>query len=216
MTQEPQQTATATMPGRQQHVQTLVGMNHCVGTARRDAVYQCLLDYTAQAGSDFRSESPQRRQAAYHRCELLLNDALMAASRSTLSYERQGILDRPAFHILKMLHEIIRTMLAMAAYVQMVQEEASVLSEPLGGDTYAALANSSGTFEANERMARSSFFSMLEDGVSIIKTSTRRHRDAFTPDEERRYQTAYREYTARYADPDCAFATRLLCPEMIY
>lgn len=216
MTQEQGEKVNAASSSiNQRHVQTLVGMNHCVGTARRDAIYKCLVDYCQLSGEEFHAESPQRRQQAYRHCQQLLNEAMMSAGRATLSYERQGILDRPSFHILKMLSEIIGTMIALAAYVQMVQEEADVLKEPLGENTYECLTRTSSTFEANERMARESFFNMLEVGITIMDSSTKMHRGEFSEEEERRYQTAFLAFVERYSQADCRFPSHLLQADLM-
>ena len=61
-----------------------------------------------------------------------LNEALTAAEHSALIEEKQGLLDRPATHFLKLLQDMAGTMEALANHVMMVEQEAELLHEALG------------------------------------------------------------------------------------
>ena len=103
------------------HVQTLVEMNHCVGTARRDAAFDNLVEYCA---AKLLSARVKQRKHAYAYCLYLVNEALTAAEHSALIEEKQGLLDRPATHFLKLLQDMAGTMEALANHVMMVEQEA--------------------------------------------------------------------------------------------
>ena len=87
------------------HVQTLVEMNHCVGTARRDAAFDNLEKYCEEK---LGSARVKQRKQAYAYCLYLVNEALTAAEHSALIEEKQGMLDRPATHFLKLLQDMSR------------------------------------------------------------------------------------------------------------
>ena len=188
-----------------QHVQTLVGMNHCVSIARRDAAYKCLLDYTSAADNALREESIARRLDSYSRCSSLLHEAVLATKHASIGYDRQGVMDRPAVHILRLLEALMNTLQSLATHVYMVQEEASILSDPLGEVTLSLLVSTCKDFEANERMARYSFCEMLNVGRQLLESSSQNHRVGFSADELRRYEIAFSEYVKVYSDPSYKF-----------
>ena len=192
-----------------QHVQTLVGMNHCVSIARRDAAYKCLLDYTSATDDALREESISKRLESYERCSALLHEAIMATKHASVGYDRQGVMDRPAVHILRLLTALMNTLQSLATHVYMVQEEASILSDPLGAVTLSLLVNTCRDFEANERMARYSFCEMLNVGRQLLETSSQNHKDSFSTDELRRYGIAYEEYVNVYSDPSYKFTQNM-------
>ena len=66
------------------HVQTLVEMNHCVGTARRDAAFDNLVEYCA---AKLLSARVKQRKHAYAYCLYLVNEALTAAEHSALGHD---------------------------------------------------------------------------------------------------------------------------------
>lgn len=205
MEQERREVAAEAVRSHQLHVQTLVDMNHSVSTARRDAAFKCLMDYASANESTMREESIESRLAVYKRCSQLIVEALMTTQRSSLSYERMGVLDRPAVHILKMLEGMINTITALASHVGMVRTEAELMREQMGVGTYSALVTTCQTFESNERVARNSFLEMLYAGRMVLESSTARHREQFTADDERRYHIAYEEFVRHYSQPERPF-----------
>ena len=192
-----------------QHVQTLVGMNHCVSIARRDAAYKCLLDYTSATDNGLREESIPKRLDSYNRCAALLREAILATKHASVGYDRQGVMDRPAVHILRLLNALMNTLQSLATHVFMVQEEATILSDPLGSTTLSLLVNTCRDFEANERMARYSFCEMLNVGEQLLAGSSHNHRESFSQDERRRYDIAYNEYVKVYSDPSYKFTKNM-------
>ena len=179
------------------HVQTLVEMNHCVGTARRDAAFDNLEEYCT---SKLVSARVKQRKHAYAFCLYLVNEALAAAEHSALIEERQGVLDRPATHFLKLLEEMARTMEALANHIMMVEQEAEVLHEALGDNVHRLLSESCKQFVRTEKTATKSFISMLAVGKELLKMSTKSHREHFSADDERRYNLCYNEYKRHYAE----------------
>ncbi|MBP5638555.1 MAG: hypothetical protein J6X55_03690 [Victivallales bacterium] len=193
-----------------QHVQTLVDMNHCVSIARRDAAYRCMMDFTTSTSGDaLREDSIVKRLDAYDRCAALLREASMATKHATIGYDRQGLVDRPAVHILRLLTALMNTLQSLASHVYMVQGEAEILSDPLGAETYSLLVNTCRDFEANERMARYSFCEMLNVGRQLLETSSQNHKANFTEDETRRYNITYNEYVRLYSDLSYKFSKNI-------
>ncbi len=179
------------------HVQTLVEMNHCVGTARRDAAFDTLEEYCT---SKLVSARVKQRKYAYGYCLYLVNEAMAAAEHSALMEEKQGILDRPATHFLKLLQDMASTMEALANHVVMVEQEAEVLHEALGDHVHKLLCESCDQFVRPEKAATKSFISMLTVGKELLKMSTQSHREHFSADDERRYSLCYNEYRQHYAE----------------
>ncbi len=180
---------------RIQHVQTLVEMNHCVGTARRDAAFACMEAY-ANSGIDLTNVDERIKQ--YCMCVHLINEAMEATKRSSLVNDRQWIWDRPAMHFLTLLSELIHTTLSLAKHVYMVDQEAEILSEPLGEATHELLVTTCRQFITTEKAAYRSFMRMLNLGRALLESSTAKHREHFTVDEERRYGIAYGEFKRHY------------------
>jgi len=179
------------------HVQTLVEMNHCVGTARRDAAFDHLEEYCA---SKLVSARVKQRKHAYAYCLYLVNEALAAAEHSALIEEKQGMLDRPATHFLKLLLDMAGTMEALANHVMMVEQEAELLHEALGDSVHKLLCESCDQFVKTEAAATKSFISMLSVGKELLRMSTKSHREHFSEDDERRYNLCYNEYKRHYAE----------------
>lgn len=193
------------------HVQTLVDMNHCVSTARRDAAFKCVVDFVTSSSESLREESVTKRLEAYSHCAGLLEEARLATNRSTMSYERKGLFDRPVVHILNLLSAMVSTIMSLASHVQMVQMEAEILCDPLGQDTYSLLVNTCRDFEANERVARGSFAQMLNVGRMLVESSTAKQKEYFTEDDMRRYDIAYNEYVRHYAEEGCLDCAHIGC-----
>ena len=179
------------------HVQTLVEMNHCVGTARRDAAFDNLEKYCEEK---LGSARVKQRKQAYAYCLYLVNEALTAAEHSALIEEKQGMLDRPATHFLKLLQDMAGTMEALANHVMMVEQEAELLHEALGDNVHKLLCESCDQFVKTEAAATKSFISMLSVGKELLKMSTKSHREHFSEDDERRYNLCYEEYKRHYAE----------------
>lgn len=180
---------------RIQHAQTLVEMNHCVGTARRDAAFSCMEDF-ANSGLDLTNVDERIKQ--YCMCVHLINEAMEATKRSSLVNDRQWIWDRPAMHFLTLLSELIHTTLSLARHVYMVDQEAEVLSEPLGEATHELLVTTCRQFITTERAAYRSFMRMLTVGRALLESSTAKHSEHFTADQKRRYDIAYGEFKRHY------------------
>ena len=196
-----------------QHVQTLIDMNHCVGIARRDAAYQCMMDFTNSTANGLREESSSKRLEAYDRCAALLREAIQATLHASTGLEPHDIMDRPVVHILKLLNALMSTLRSLANHVYMVKGEADVLSEPLGEGAFSLLVSTCKDFEANERMARYSFCEMLNVGRQLLENSTQTHQKYFSEDEMRRYMIAHQEYVTVYSDMNYQFAQNLMRDE---
>ena len=184
----------STVQPKVRHVQTLVEMNHCVGTARRDAAFDNLEEYSK---TKLVSTRLKQRKDAYAYCLYLVNEALAAAEHSALMEEKQGILDRPAMHFLKLLQDMVSTMEALENHVMMVEQEAEVLHEALGDSVHTQLWNSGNQFKLT---AMKSFLAMLDVGKELLKASTQSHREHFSEDDKRRYKLCYGEYRRHYEE----------------
>lgn len=185
------------LPNKVRHVQTLVEMNHCVGTARRNAAFDNLKVY---CDSKLISARVKQRKQAYAYCLFLVNEALAAAEHSALMEEKQGVQDRPAMHFLKLLQDMAGTMEALAHHVMMVEQEAEVLNEALGDKVHQLLSESKDQFVRTEKAATKSFISMLSVGEELLRMSTESHREHFSTEDERRYNLCYEEYKNHYQE----------------
>jgi len=181
------------------HAQTLLEMNHCVSIARRDAAFHCLMEYW-NSNPELRSESAQQRMDAYAHSYELLHEASRSAERSRLKYGHEGILERPTIHILKLLSALLSTIRSLASHIYMVNEEASILSDPMGDEILSLLKNTCKDFGANERVARHPFGTMLNVGAALLDASTTRNQEHFNEDDKRRYDVAFQEYCTHYRE----------------
>ena len=179
------------------HVQTLVEMNHCVGIARRDAAYQCLVSFALKG---LWQQSSQKRAHAYEFCLMLIQDALTTTEKAShmCRESKLGLWNKPVLHFLRLLLKLIQTLVALASHASVVKEEAEVLADHLDQDTYAMLSSTCHDFESNEQIVLQAFMRTLAVGQALINGSSEKSQAIFSPDETRRYQLAFAEYTSHY------------------
>lgn len=178
------------------HAQTLSEMNHCVGTARRDAAYACLCELAVR---DWPADV-KTKQKIYSNCFMLAKEVLESMKRSTLMYSdpRQEIYDRPLFHYLHLIDEWLQTISMLYEHVQSIRNEADVLSEHLGAEAYGSLERSCEELEKHGVLARETLVNTLDVGRSLVKSNSDKSKQSFSEDEMRRYDKAYAEYMKHY------------------
>ena len=181
------------------HAQTLAEMNHCVGTARRDAAYMRLCEL---AGGEGWPEGSAERKAFYAECLALVREVLETTRRSSLMFSDPGqeVYDRPLLHFLHLTDELFQTVSLLAEHVHTVRSEAEVLSEHLGAEAYSNLENNCADFERHERMAQGTLTGTLLVGQTLLKADTERRRQMFSEDDCRRYDKAFAEYVRYYKE----------------
>lgn len=181
------------------HVQTLVEMNHCVGIARRDAAYQCLVGF---AHKGLWQDAGQRRANAYEFCLFLIQEALTTTEKAShmCQESKLGLWNKPVLHFLRLLLKLTQTLAALASHASVVKEETEVLADHLDQDTYAVLSSTCHDFESNEQIVLQAFMRTLAVGQALIKSSSEKSQAIFSPDEARRYQLAFTEYSKHYSD----------------
>ena len=120
------------------HAQTLAELNHCVGTARRDAACLRLAEIIEQENWP---EDRNERARLYATCIMLVEQAMDATRKSTLvlSNPKQALADKPTLHFLKMLDQLLNMLKLLVEHVGSVMSEAGVLSEMLGAETCSIL-----------------------------------------------------------------------------
>ena len=182
------------------HVQTLVEMNHCVGIARRDAAYDCLLAYVN--GPLAKIDSDGDRLAAYRHCLNLVQETLNATERATKmnSQTIRGLWNRPVIHFLQMLGNLIQTMTSLVEHGQAIEQEASILVEHLDKSNFQLLKDACAQFVDNELRARQVFSNTLQLGQEIVHNCSQKSIHAFNDEEQRRYHLAYEEYLRFYGN----------------
>lgn len=187
------------------HVQTLVEMNHCVGIARRDAAYQCLVSFTHKG---LWQAVSRKRAQAYEFCLFLIQDALSTTEKAShmCQESKLGLWNKPVLHFLRLLLKLIQTLVALASHASVVKEEAEVLADHLDQDTYAMLSSTCHDFESNEQIVLQAFMRTLAVGQALIKGSSEKSQAIFSPDEARRYQLAFAEYSRYYSDAQSKIA----------
>ncbi|MBR0459129.1 MAG: hypothetical protein IJJ26_07815 [Victivallales bacterium] len=179
------------------HAQTLSELNHCVGTARRDAAYACLRQLAEQSSWP---QDRKERAAVYRRCLELAQEVLDTSVRYSLMYcnPKQSLWDKPVIHFLHMLQQLLQTLNAMAEHVGNVQSEAEVLQEHLGTEVYSVLASTCEDFERHERVAEYALRKTLSVGQMLVEKNSAKRRELFTADDERRYRKTYGEYLLHF------------------
>lgn len=179
------------------HVQTLVEMNHCVGIARRDAAYQCLVTFALKG---LWQQSSMKRAKAYDFGQILIHDALTTTEKAShmCRESKLGLWNKPVLHFLRLLLKLIQTLGALASHASVVKEETEVLADHLDQDTYALLSSTCHDFESNEQIVLQAFMRTLAVGQALIKGSSEKSQAIFSADETRRYQLAFTEYTNHY------------------
>lgn len=182
------------------HAQTLAELNHCVGTARRDAAYACLCEL---ASRDKWPESRPQRVVIYDKCLTLVQEVLDTTERSSLlnSNPKLGLADKPILHFIHLLQQLLQTINSLAGHVENVQQEAGVLVEHLGKDIFTLLEKSCKDFENHEFMALNVLKSTLTVGTSLIEANSAKRRESFSEDDNRRYKKALSEYQEHYKTP---------------
>lgn len=179
------------------HAQTLAELNYCVSTARRDAAYKCLIEL---ASLDTWPGSRSERAVIYQKCLHLAKEALDTTTRSSLMYcnPKQGLWDKPIIHFLKMIQQLLQTLNFMAEHVESVQNEAEVLEEHLGNDTFSLLKDTCDVFEDHEKRVQVVMKSTLNVGQNLIAAYSTRRYETFSEDDKRRYDKAFKEYLEHY------------------
>ncbi|MBR4673981.1 MAG: hypothetical protein IKP00_05895 [Victivallales bacterium] len=181
------------------HAQTLAELNHCVGTARRDAACQRLGEIIER---EKWPEDREERAKLYARCLVLVEQALEATNKSTLLFSnpKQALGDKPLIHFLKMLDQLLNMLKLLAEHVGSVMNEAELLSEMLGAETYSILQTTCEDFEQHEQMAQQVLQSTMKIGKEMVQRNTEIRRQFFSADDNRRYEKALSEYTMHYRE----------------
>lgn len=191
---QPQETP---MPSSRIHAQTLAELNHCVGTARRNAAFTHLGEI-AQPGPW--QETCKGRTAMYGCCLDLIQEVLATTEKSSLMHciPKHGLWDRPVLHFLHLLQQLAQTLSYLASHVASVKEEAGLLAEHLGQDTFTQLNATCEDFEQHEKTTLDAFLHILAVGATVINDNSAKRRRLFTADETRRYDLAYEKYLSYY------------------
>ena len=181
------------------HAQTLAELNHCVWTARRDAACQRLSDIIERENWP---DDRNHRAQLYDRCIKLVAEALEATTKSTLvlSNPKQALADKPLIHFLKMLDQLLKMLKLLAEHVGSVMNEAGLLSEMLGAETYSILQTTCDDFEQHEQMAQQVLQSTMKIGLEMVQRNTDIRRQFFSTEHTRRYAKALAEYTRHYGE----------------
>ena len=181
------------------HAQTLAELNHCVWTARRDAACQRLSDIIERENWP---EDRDRRASLYSTCIMLVAEALEATNKSTLvlSNPKQALADKPLIHFLKMLDQLLKMLKLLTEHVGSVMNEADLLSEMLGNETYSILQTTCEDFEQHEQMAQQVLQSTMRIGLEMVQRNTNIRRQSFSSEDSRRYGKSLAEYTRHYGE----------------
>lgn len=179
------------------HGQTLAELNHCVGTARRDAAYACLRELARRRNWP---SSRSERALIYSKCLTLVQEVLDTTARSSLMYcnPKQAIWDKPVLHFLRLLQQLLQTLNSLAEHVENVRQEAGVLEEHLGEQTYNLLESTCKDFEHHETVAQVAMRKTLDVGRNLVESNSSKRRELFNEDDKRRYNKAFREYMEHY------------------
>lgn len=172
-------------------------MNHCVGIARRDAAYRCLVAFAEQGL--WQQDGPKRVQA-YEFCLLLIQDALGTTEKASHMCQETkiGLWNKPVLHFLRLLLKLIQTLVALASHASVVKEEAEVLADHLEQDIFSMLTETCHDFESNEQIVLQTFMRSLNVGQALIEGSSEKSQAVFSDDETRRYKLAFAEYSKHY------------------
>lgn len=181
------------------HARTLAVLNHCVGTARRDAAAEQLFFFTER---DFSTRDQTLRMADYEKCLLLIRDILTATQRSSpiLYNPRLALADKPVIHFLRLLRQLFQTVHSIANHIEAVQRETQLLNEHLGEDGFQTLLGTCQDFENYEVHAWNAIRKIAPVGQLLLQKNSRKRQEAFTSQEHLRYQKAYAEYTRHYGE----------------
>lgn len=181
------------------HAQTLSELNHCVGTARRDAAFNCLLELVMS--KDWPTDR-EERAGRIAKCLFIVNEVLDTTRHSSLMFSdpRQALYDKPLLHFLRLLVQLFQSMDLLGDHIRNVMNESDVLSEHLGVSTYSLLQSTCKDFEHHEEMLLEAIRKTFEVGRNLIGTNTEHRRQSFTEDDVRRYDKAFAEYTAHYSN----------------
>ncbi|HQC51729.1 MAG TPA: hypothetical protein PLE92_01245 [Lentisphaeria bacterium] len=179
------------------HVQTLSELNHCVGTARRNAAF-IHLGEIAQPGAW--QETCKGRHAMYACYLELIQEVLTTTEKSSLMHciPKHGLWDRPVLHFLNLLHQLAQTLSCLAEHVSNVKEEAELLAEHLGQDTFTQLQATCNDFEQHEKATLQAFLRILAIGATVLNDNSAKRCQQFSADETRRYNLAFEKYLDYY------------------
>ncbi len=185
------------MPSSRIHAQTLAELNHCVGTARRNAAF-IHLGEVAQPGPW--QETCQGRYAMYACCLELIQEVLATTEKSSLMHciPKHGLWDRPVLHFLHLLQQLAQTLSYLAGHVSNVKEEAELLAEHLGQDTFTQLKATCNDFERHEKTTLQAFLHILTVGATLLNDNSAKRCRLFSADETRRYNLAFAKYRNYY------------------
>jgi hypothetical protein len=184
------------------HAQTLAELNHCVGTARRNAAF-LRLGELGQPGA-WQEDNGQR--SAMYGCYLdLVQEVIKTTEKSSLMHclPKHGLWDRPVLHYLRLLQQLALTLSSLASHVANVKEEAELLSEHLGPDTFAQLNATCADFEQHEKTTLNVFLRVLSIGSTVITDNSAKRCQQFSEDEQRRYDLALGKYLHYYRRRHC-------------
>ena len=181
------------------HAQTLSELNHCVGTARRDAAFKCLLELVLN--KDWPMDRAERAERIA-KCLFIVNEVLDTTRHSSLMFSdpHQALYDKPLLHFLRLLVQLFQSMDLLGDHIRNVMNESDVLSEHLGKSTYSLLQSTCKDFEHHEEMLLEAVRKTFEVGKNLIDTNTAHRRQSFNEDDIRRYHKAFAEYTTHYSN----------------
>ncbi len=181
------------------HARTLAVLNHCVGTARRDAAAEQLFRFTERV---LPIGDQGTRRVDYEKCLLLIRDILTATQRSSpiLYNPRLALADKPVIHFLRLLRQLFQTVHSVASHIEAVQTETQLLNEHLGEEGFETLLGTCQDFANYEVHAWNAIRKIAPVGQLLLQNNSRKRQDAFTPQENLRYQKAYAEYTRHYSE----------------
>ncbi len=130
----------------------------------------------------------------------LIQDVLTTTEKSSLMHciPKHGLWDRPVLHFLNLLHQLAQTLSCLAEHVSNVKEEAELLAEHLGQDTFTQLQATCNDFEQHEKATLQAFLRILAIGATVLNDNSAKRCQQFSADETRRYNLAFEKYLDYY------------------
>jgi hypothetical protein len=169
-------------------------MNCPVNTARRDAAHDrvvALLRRRVKA-----TANRAARAALYQQCLRLLDDALIATTRSQITQ------DTPALHYLRLIRDTMAAGQALVQYELRLASDADTFRRILGPELADDMRIADSLFSHSEESVLSCLAALQRSGESILAQDTQTRTAEFSTDDRRRYDLALAEYRAYYRRGD--------------
>ena len=130
----------------------------------------------------------------------LIQEVLTNTEKSSLMHciPKHGLWDRPVLHFLNLLQHLAQTLSYLSGHVSNVKEEAELLAEHLGQDTFTQLQATCNEFEQHEKATLQAFWRILAVGATVLNDNSTKRSQQFSADETRRYNLAFEKYLNYY------------------